>query len=109
MATEELISPPPPRALLPDPENHLQGTPDLAMEVLSPNDSIRQAGCKIAGYFRHGTTAAWLVLPRRRQVQVYHSAGEYSTLEGDAKLEGGTLLPGFEHPLSKLFTDPAFD
>ena len=98
------------RALLPDPEKFLQGAPDLAVEVLSPDDSLRRTALKIADYFLHGTTAAWLILPRQRQVRVYHSATGYVTLEnGDAKLTGGTLLPGFEYPLAKLFVDPAFD
>ena len=98
------------RGLLPDPEKFLQGTPDLAVEVLSPDDSLRRTERKLADYFHHGTTLAWLVLPRRRQVRVYHSATEYTTLEGtDARLTGGTLLPGFEYPLNKLFADPAFD
>lgn len=43
-------------------------------------------------------------------MRVYRSATEHLTLERDeAKLDGGTLLPGFEYPLSKLFVDPAFD
>lgn len=98
------------RGLLPNPEKFLQGAPDLAVEVLSPDDSLRRTERKIADYFRHGTTAAWLVLPKRRQVRVYHSPGEYITLAGDeARLTGGLLLPGFEYPLAKLFVDPAFD
>ena len=98
------------RALLPDPKKFLQGAPDLAVKVLSPNYSLRQTVRKIADYFQHGTTAAWLVIPNRWQVRVYSSAHEYIALEGDeAKLTGGALLPGFEYPLSQLFVDPAFD
>ena len=98
------------RGLLPDPEKFLQGTPELAVEVLSPDDSLRRTERKIADYFNHGTTLAWLVLPRLRQVRVYRSAEEYTTLVGpDAKLSGDPLLPGFTYPLGKLFADPAFD
>ena len=98
------------RGLLPNPEKFLQGAPDLAVEVLSTDDSLRRTQRKIADYFHHGTVAAWLVLPRRRQVRVYHSAQDYVTLEGnEATLTGGTLLPGFEYPLDRLFVDPAFD
>ena len=91
-------------------ERFLQGAPDLVVEVLSPHDSLRQTERKLADYFHHGTTLAWLVLPRRRRVRVYHSATEYTTLEGtDARLSGDPLLPGFTYPLGKLFADPAFD
>ena len=98
------------RALLPDPEKFLQGAPDLAVEVLSPDDSLRRTERKMADYFHHGTALAWLDIPRRRQIRVYRAASEYLTLEGpDARLTGGALLSGFEYPLAKLFADPAFD
>ena len=98
------------RSLLPNPEKFLQGAPDLAVEILSPGDSLRRTERKLADYFLHGTTAAWLIIPRRRQVRTYQAANEHVTLAGDdARLTGGTLLPGFEYPLAALFVDPAFD
>jgi Uma2 family endonuclease len=97
------------RQLRISPDKLLQGAPDLAVEILSPGDSQRQTGKKIADYFQHGTRLAWMIHPRRRWVRVYTSAMDFSTLDGDVQLDGGDVLPGFEYSLVKLFADPAFD
>ena len=93
-----------------DPDKFLNAAPDLAVEVLSPSDTIRQTESKIADYFAHGTRLAWLINPRRLQVRVYHRPGEHTVLEGSqAELDGGDVLPGFKFSLGQLFTSPAFD
>lgn len=98
------------RALRSDPDKFLQAAPDLAVEVLSPSDTIRQTESKIADYFAHGTRLAWLVNPRRLQVRVYRRPGEHTLLEGiQAELDGEDLIPGFKYPLGSLFTSPTFD
>ena len=98
------------RAMRYDPDKFLNAAPDLAVEVLSPSDTIRQTESKIADYFAHGTRLAWLVNPRRLQVRVYHQPGEHTLLEGSqTELDGEDLLPGFKYTLGQLFTPPAFD
>jgi Uma2 family endonuclease len=90
------------------PERFLQGAPDLAVEVLSPSDSLRQTEEKIGNYFRCGTRLVWLVDPRQKRVRVYREAGQYSELFENNLLTGQDVLPGFRYALRRLFVDPAF-
>ena len=93
-----------------DPDKFLNAAPDLAVEVLSPSDTIRQTESKIADYFAHGTHLAWLVNPRRLQVRVYRRPNEHRPLEGSQTLlDGEDVLPGFTYSLGQLFTNPSFD
>src|SRR2546430_2143011 len=48
-----------------------RGSPDLAVEVLSPGESFGYAEEKIAQYFENDTKLAWLVNPVNQTVQVY--------------------------------------
>src|SRR5262245_8849533 len=52
------------------PEKFLYGAPDLAVEVLSAGDSRKVIDDKLAKYFEHGTTLAWIVDSRRRIITV---------------------------------------
>ena len=93
-----------------DPDKFGSAAPDLAVEILSPSDTVRQTESKIADYFQHGTRLAWLVNPRRLQVRVYRRPGEHTLLEGSqTQLDGGDVLPGFQYSLGQLFTAPALD
>ncbi len=98
------------RVVRQDPDKFGSAAPDLAVEILSPSDTIRQTESKIADYFAHGARLAWLVNPRRLQVRVYRRPGEHVLLAGSqAELDGEDLLPGFKYTLGSLFTAPVFD
>lgn len=45
--------------------------PDLAAEVVSPNDGFRDVTAKPGTYFESGVRAVWLVDPRAEQVHLY--------------------------------------
>jgi Uma2 family endonuclease len=80
-----------------------EGAPDLAVEVLSPDDSSKRVREKLAEYFANGTSLAWVVNPANRTVRVYHSPTDSKLLRTGYSLEGGELLPGFSLPLAQLF------
>ena len=44
--------------------------PDLAVEIISPNDSMKQVRRKAAIYLRHGTQLVWIVMPDKKGVEV---------------------------------------
>ena len=77
--------------------------PDLAVEVVSPNDRYEDVLDKIERYHRAGVPLVWLVQPRRRAVEI-HPLGQAPTLlrEGDT-LDGGDVVPGFRLPVADLF------
>ena len=80
--------------------------PDLAVEIKSPNDSIRQFRNKAEYYLENGVTLVWLVYPEQRMVEVYSLDGDVEILfEGDV-VTGGDLLPEFVMPVTEIFDDP---
>ncbi len=77
--------------------------PDLAVEVVSPSDTVERSHGRILDYLEAGTREVWLVDPVHRTVTVYRPRSEVRLLRIDDDLEGGVVLPGFRLPLSELF------
>ncbi|MDZ4765909.1 MAG: Uma2 family endonuclease [Chloroflexota bacterium] len=71
--------------------------PDLAVEILSPDESLAKTRAKIQYYLDHGTRLAWLLIPAKRAIEVYRANGEVEllTAEQDDILDGGDVLLGF--------------
>jgi Uma2 family endonuclease len=84
-------------------EKLFHGSPDLAVEVLSPSDSITKTERKIVSYLAHGTRLVWMVDTKHRSVRVYRPDGGMELLRGDRYLTGNSVLPGFRLSLGKLF------
>jgi Uma2 family endonuclease len=80
--------------------------PDLAVEVKSPDDSLKTMRQKARYYLANGSKMVWLVDPQRRFVEVYTSDDEQMLFEGDV-LDGGEVLPGFQMNVSDIFEDTA--
>ena len=77
--------------------------PDLAVEVISPNDSYDEVADKVDLYHQAGVPLVWLIHPRRRAVVVHPLGQPASTLfEGDI-LDGGEVVRGFRLPVADLF------
>jgi Uma2 family endonuclease len=77
--------------------------PDLAVEVVSPNDVFQDVLAKMREYFRLGVKQVWIVLPVDREIYVYDSPKDLCILTADDELDGGTLLPGLRLPVGSLF------
>jgi Uma2 family endonuclease len=77
--------------------------PDLAVEILSENNTPREMERKLKEYFDAGARLVWCVDPHARTVMVYTSAADFRVLDESATLDGGDLLPGFSLPLLELF------
>jgi Uma2 family endonuclease len=77
--------------------------PDLAVEVISPNDTFDDVIQKVDLYQQAGVPLVWLIHPRRRAVIVFPLGQPSFTLrEGDV-LDGGDVVPGFRLPVADLF------
>jgi Uma2 family endonuclease len=82
---------------------YYEGAPDLAVEILSPDDRATEVARKVAGYLRAGTQAVWVVDPEDRTV-VVHTPDGLARMHGpDATLDGGAALPGFACVVAELF------
>lgn len=90
----------PPASELPRP---LLLAPDLAVEVVSPSDTMPQVAKKVRRYLDAGTPLVWVVIPRRKQVIVHRTQGDPITLGVDDGLDGGDVLPGFHLKVADIF------
>jgi len=77
--------------------------PDLAVEVLSPNDSLRQVGQKIGEFLDCGVPLVWLVDPARETVTVYRSLSQTEQLGSTDIITAEPILPGFSCQVSRFF------
>lgn len=86
------------------PEGHATVPPDLAVEVISPNDRYGEIDIKIGEYLAAGVKLVWIVSPDSRTVKVYRP-GETAirVLRETDTLDGEDVLPGFRCPVGDLF------
>lgn len=84
----------------------IEGAPDLAVEVLSPSDTVFEIEEKVEEYLAAGARAVWVVNPKHRRVTVYAHSAPPRVLHEDDALEGGEILPGFTCPVREIFSWP---
>ena len=76
--------------------------PDLAVEVISPNNKASDIHLKVMQLLNAGTRLIWLVYPESRTVEA-HTADGATTLHENDTLSGGDVLPGFEVSVGDIF------
>jgi Uma2 family endonuclease len=76
--------------------------PDLAVEILSPDDSFEDMMEKVDEYLSQGTKLVWVVITRTREVLVCTAQGKYTVRD---KLTAPELLPGFELVVPDIFVE----
>jgi Uma2 family endonuclease len=79
--------------------------PDFAIEVRSPDDSIKAMREKAHYYLANGAALVWLVFPHKRYVEVYTPDHEMEVCFGDDRLTGGDVLSGFSMAVTEIFAD----
>lgn len=79
------------------------GSPILAVEILSPSDTIENVNEKIDAYLQGGVLVTWIVDPHRRTVTVYRLNEEPVLVNARQELIGEPELPGFRVPVARLF------
>jgi len=79
------------------------GAPDLAVEVLSPDDSAADVLAKVEDWLNAGSDQVWVIDPKHQSVSVYDRNRKRQSLRGEQELTGGDLLPGFHIKISELF------
>ncbi len=84
-------------------EGFEEGAPDLAIEIVSPNEDKTDLLRKIGEYFASGAKQVWLLFPETQTVKVYTDPFEMRTLHADDEITGGELLPGFRCLVRELF------
>ncbi len=79
--------------------------PDLAIEVISPNDVYDKIFDKLNDYFEAGVQQVWLVEPRFERIRIYKSPEESTTLQKQDELTCEEILPNFKLLLTEIFID----
>jgi Uma2 family endonuclease len=86
------------------PDGFFPGAPDLAIEVLSPNDRASEVLAKVQDWLNAGCLGVWVVDPKSQTVTVYGADRKAAILASADTLIGGDLLPGFSTPVAGIFT-----
>jgi Uma2 family endonuclease len=84
----------------------LELAPDLVVEIVSPTDRWTTVSGKVDAYLAAGVHVVWVIEPGARAVRVYTPEGPDARLRAEAGyvLRTESMLPGFEIPLTDLFT-----
>ena len=78
-------------------------TPDFAVEVLSPSNTVGEMEQKRREYFAGRARLVWLVYPETRRVRVYTAVEQFEEVGEDQTLTGGAVLPGFTLSVRRWF------
>jgi Uma2 family endonuclease len=70
--------------------------PDLAVEVLSTNDTAYEIDRKIADYLSVGVRLIWEINPVERTVMIHRLDGTVQKLHDQDQLNGENVIPGFQ-------------
>jgi Uma2 family endonuclease len=79
------------------------GAPDLAVEVLSPNDTPSEVDEKVSAWLDAGAAMVWVVNPAARSVTVSRRSAPIQTLTEQDELDGQDVVPGFRCRVSEIF------
>ncbi|MCI0700012.1 MAG: Uma2 family endonuclease, partial [Planctomycetia bacterium] len=77
--------------------------PDLAIEVVSPNDTYEEVEEKLADYFDAGVPLIWVVTPKTRTVLVYQADGTARRFRDTDDLTADPVIPNFRVRIEEFF------
>ncbi len=84
------------------PPKYIPLPPDLAIEIVSPNDGAEDIERKINEYLRAGVRMIVFVYPATRSVNVYKGS-QSVRLSGDDMIDFDDVLPGFSLRGNEMF------
>lgn len=76
--------------------------PDIAIEILSPGQTLTRLAERCRWFVEHGVQIALLVISRNRSVMRFAPDGVV-TLRGGDRIDLGSVLPGFDLTVGELF------
>ena len=86
-----------------DDDDYIEAVPDLAVEVMSKNDTLPEVEAKVDEYLHFGVPLVWVLNRRRQTVGVYRRGVPPVILGVADTLDGGDVLPGFSARVGVLF------
>jgi Uma2 family endonuclease len=79
------------------------GPPDLAVETMSPSDTVYEVDEKVREWLTAGSQLVWVLNPRQKTVTVYRPDNTAQILGTGDTLDGGDVVPGFQIAVAALF------
>lgn len=89
------------------PQGHTKIAPDLAVEVVSPQDLFYDISERVDDYRGAGVPLIWVVDPRSRCVVIHRLRGPIGGVREQDDLDGEDVVPGFRCAVRELFRSPA--
>ncbi len=84
-------------------DRYLRAAPDLAIEILSPDQNVARLLDEIQFYLLNGVRLVWVIDPAAATVAVLAPGQEGRTLTAGDTLDGGDVLPGFSVAVDDIF------
>jgi Uma2 family endonuclease len=84
-------------------DGYWPGPPDLAIEVVSPNDGRSAVDGKTLDWLASGTRAVVVLDPPLRTATVYRARDDIRVLTADETLDLGDVVPGWSARVGDLF------
>ena len=78
-------------------------SPDFAIELRSPSDSLKLLQAKMQEYIDNRTRLGWLINPKNPQVEIYRQGQAKEVLDDPLALSGEDVLPGFVLNLQQIW------
>ena len=85
------------------PTGNVRIAPDLAVEVVSPNDTYYEVEQKVREFLKAGVRQVWVINPPTRAVRIHRPGGSLTDLGEDQELTGADVVPGFRCRVGELF------
>jgi len=86
------------------PKGDISIPPDLAVEVVSPNDLYEAVEIKVGEYLEAGVRLVWVVCPATKSIIVRRPNKTANTLDATDSLSGEDVLPGFSCSVGEVFS-----
>jgi len=96
------------RGKLPDEKpfrGHSKIPPDLAFEVVSPNDGAEEINERVVDFLGAGVRLLWVVNPSTRMIHVFRPGGGAALRSAAEELSGEEVVPGFSCRVADVFAD----
>lgn len=86
-----------------EPINQTLRPPDIHVEIVSPDQSLKICREKLAHSTSHGCALGLLIDPERKAIEVYRPGIEVEQLPPDGAILGDPVLPGFRLEVAEVF------
>ncbi|MBT6143984.1 MAG: Uma2 family endonuclease [Gemmatimonadetes bacterium] len=85
------------------PVGYWVGAPDVAVEIVSPNDRMVQVLDKVRDYLEAGAQQVWIIVPQARTLTIHRSIQDVTVLTAADTLIGDDPVEGLQLRVAEVF------